>query len=193
MNGRRSIGNVPWLVVVLALAVVLGPGPLPAQAPAKKLEDAVKIKLAKREFTFTVAEAAKGIKIPYEIVVADDIPGVAPMPPGPSFNTPAGKSGLYPYIRITGNDQVYAPLDYGLGAPPEPQFQALKKGTYAASFDWDGRNWQGPSDTGQARGAAFPPGTYTITVTAVGRVKAGGVERQYTLTGMARLVLKKGE
>ena len=33
---------------------------------------------------------------------------------------------------------------------------------------WDGRNWYGPSDTGNREGAAFPPGTYTIALSATG-------------------------
>jgi len=40
----------------------------------------------------------------------------------------------------------------------------LRKGTYARTFTWDGVNWTGPSDTGNPKGAPFPPGDYTLTV-----------------------------
>jgi hypothetical protein len=34
---------------------------------------------------------------------------------------------------------------------------------------WDGVNWDGPSDTGNPKGAPFPEGSYTVTVRGTGQ------------------------
>ena len=47
----------------------------------------------------------------------------------------------------------------------------LAPGTYPATFTWQGNNWSGPSDTGNPMGPPFPPGTYTLTVTARGQLQ----------------------
>ena len=44
----------------------------------------------------------------------------------------------------------------------------LRAGRYEGSFEWTGRNWYGPSDTGNPMGAPFPPGTYTLEIRAEG-------------------------
>lgn len=31
-------------------------------------------------------------------------------------------------------------------------------------FEWDGRNWTGPSDFGNPKGKAFPAGEFTVLV-----------------------------
>ena len=68
----------------------------------------------------------------------------------------------------------------------------VKKGTYTHSFTWDGRNWNGPSDTGQPKGPAFPPGTYTLTVTVHGKVilDAAGQKAPYQIARTVKLILK---
>jgi hypothetical protein len=83
---------------------------------------------------------------------------VISLPNAPSYQEPAGPSGLHPRARISGQDQLYCLMDYGLGAPPEEVVKTLKKGTYVHSFEWDGRNWTGPSDFNNPKGKAFPAG-----------------------------------
>jgi hypothetical protein len=188
MKGIRILGMLSGLALV---AAVLSANAASARyhGVAKKFEDVVQIKLSK-ELVFATADAAKGVKIPFEIVVLEDWANVIPLPPGPSFNTPAGPSGLFPAIRIDGKDQLYSPLDYGLGAPPKEVSQTIKKGVYKGSFTWDGRNWTGPSDFGNPKGKPFPPGEYKITINSRGKVKADNAVRPYIIKGTAKLVLK---
>src|SRR5262245_56159583 len=58
-----------------------------------KLDDIVKIEFPKDGYTFTLAEAAKGIKIQYKIIVVKDYEGVIPLANPPSYHEPAGPSG----------------------------------------------------------------------------------------------------
>jgi hypothetical protein len=184
------------IACVMALLVAMTPAAWPAQSEddrhdrgGEKFEDVVQIKLPK-EYTFTTTEAAKGIKIPFEIVVLEDWNDVVPLPPGPSYNTPSGPSGLFPCLRIDGKNQLYAPLDFGLGAPPKEKATTIKKGIYKDTFAWDGRNWTGPSDFGNPKGKPFPPGEYKITISVAGKLKTKNATRPYTISGTARLVLK---
>jgi hypothetical protein len=54
-----------------------------------------------------------------------------------------------------------------LCAPPSTVTTTVV-GSHTRQIPWDGRNWNGPSDTGNGEGAAFPPGTYTIALSATG-------------------------
>ncbi len=44
----------------------------------------------------------------------------------------------------------------------------VSAGTYSLTFSWEGRNWNGPSDTMNPVGPPFPPGYYSFEVSAVG-------------------------
>jgi hypothetical protein len=157
---------------------------------AGPLDKVVKIEFPKDGYTYTLAEAAKGIKIPYTIRVAEDTPGVIAMPTGPSFQEPAGPSGLHPHESIKGQKQLYSLMDFGLAPPPEKVAKTLKKGTYRHEFDWDGRNWRGPSDTSNPKGKAFPAGVYEVEVVLQGEVKTEKGVVPYLIRGKTKLVLK---
>ncbi|HVU03845.1 MAG TPA: hypothetical protein VHE30_18930 [Polyangiaceae bacterium] len=129
-----------------------------------------------KKCVFSLAEARAGITIPYEVVIDEDVPGFAPLSPypyGPNV------SSLAVTEVLAGGSQSYCLCDQGLpwGACPEEDGgvshpgsgtvcapTTLKKGTYAREFAWDGVNWTGPSDTGNPKGAPFPPGDYTLSL-----------------------------
>lgn len=161
-----------------------------ARADAPKLGDVVKLEFPEGGYTFTLAEAAQGVKLAYKVVVSADQAGVTAFRTGPSFAEPPGPSGLYPHERITGGGQLYDLQDFGLAVPPKYEPKPLKKGTYAHSFAWDGRNWTGPSDFGNPKGKPFPAGTYEVTVTLVGEVVTEKGKTPYEIKGKAKLVLK---
>lgn len=174
-------------VALLALACGFA---VRADEPAKVFAKAVKIEFPKDGYTFTVAEAAKGVKFEYKIVVSEDRAGVVALPFGPSFNEPAGPSGLHPREAISGNNQRYCLEDYGLAFPPKGKAATLKKGEYKHAFEWDGLNWSGPSDFGAKKGKAFPAGTYDVTVTIHGELETAKGRVPYSLTEKTKLVLK---
>jgi hypothetical protein len=59
----------------------------------------------------------------------------------------------------------------------------LVAGVYEASFEWDGREWFGPSDTGNPKGDPFPPGTCQVRVSASGTYRdEGGAEVPWEAT-----------
>ncbi|NOZ00800.1 MAG: hypothetical protein GXP54_02795 [Deltaproteobacteria bacterium] len=128
----------------------------------------VSIRFAADRCSWTLAEAAAGIEIPYSVVVDDDFQDVFPMPQDAGQCGQPGTSGLILFEKLAGGDQSYCICDTGLCMGPDNKPVTLKKGEYAGVFQWDGVNWAGPSDTGNPKGQPFPPGTYTLTVSAVG-------------------------
>ncbi len=172
---------------VLALACGLSAR---ADESAKEFAKTVKIEFPKDGYTFTLADAAKGVKLEYKIVVTEERAGVVALPFGPSFTEPAGPSGLHPREAISGNNQRYCIEDSGRAFPPKGKAATLKKGEYKHAFEWDGRNWSGPSDTNNPKGKAFPAGTYDVTVMLHGELETAKGRVPYSLTEKTKLVLK---
>lgn len=187
-----------WVLLVAAAVFVLGVGRASpaegkgagARQAGPKFDAIVKIEFPKDGYTCTLAEAAKGIKLQYKIIVAQDYAGVIALPSEPSFQEPPGPSGLHPRERISGKGQLYCLLDFGRGAPPQEVAKTLKKGSYLHSFDWDGRNWNGPSDFNNPKGKPFPAGTYVVTVALHGKLVSGKDNTPYQITHTTKLVLK---
>jgi hypothetical protein len=181
-------------VAVLGFAWALGAPQLAlAQDPVPEFKKAVRIVFPEGGYAYTLAEAARGVKIEYTIVVEGDREGVSPRPFGPSFLEPPGPSGLRPRERLSGNGQNYCLEDFGLAAPPREEdhpFKTLKKGTYRHAFEWDGRNWSGPSDTQNPKGKPFPAGTYDVTVLLHGTLATDKGPVPYEITGKTKIVLK---
>lgn len=127
-----------------------------------------------QEDSFTLAEAAGGLLFNYVVVVTADVLGVTPesqvtcgMP---------GSSGLYVGERVEGDGQSYCVCDSGLCPAPNDPPIVLKAGEYPASLAWDGKNWNGPSDTNNPKGPPFPPGAYTVKLSAIGQHEGQGFE-----------------
>ncbi|MDP9003048.1 MAG: hypothetical protein M3O46_23400 [Myxococcota bacterium] len=125
--------------------------------------------------TFTVAEAARGIAFTYDVVVDSDVPNVTPDAQGTC--SPPDPSGLIVHEVISGNAQNYCVCDQGRCMQTQPE-GTVPAGTYQHSIVWDGKNWNGPSDTGNPKGPPFPAGNYTITLDARGTVRGQSFEVQ---------------
>lgn len=161
-----------------------------ARQTRRLFDEIVKIEFPKNGYRYTLAQAAKGIKIEYKIVVEQDLNDVIPLPQGPSFAEPPGPSGLHPRERVSGDGQVYCLMDFGLAPPPKECVKTLQKGTYSHSFEWDGRNWGGPSDTGNPKGKPFPAGTYDMIVILHGFLVTENGKVPYEITRKTKLELK---
>jgi hypothetical protein len=135
----------------------------------------VTIEFSTTQCEYTLAAAKGGIVFDYRLVVERDVPGFQP----PNFGYPYTENivaGLYFNEVIAGGAENYCLCDQGLpfSQCPEPDggtgghmicpLITIPKGTYTRSFTWDGVNWTGPSDTGNPKGKAFPPGDYTLTI-----------------------------
>ena len=152
------------------------PEPLNCQKAAGSFSGLPGVKI---EFTGTtcqwlVSEALAGIEIPYQVVVDADVTFVKPQPQDAGGCGQPGASGLIVFEQLKGGQEVYCICDTGLCQGPSDTPVTLKKGTYPGKFSWDGKNWQGPSDTGTAEGKAFPAGKYTLTVSAKAKAKLYG-------------------
>ena len=153
--------------------VVCEATPTTCEASAASTLPGVTIVLSSAACTFTLAEAAAGIAIPYSVVVTQPVAGVLPRPQDSGQCGQPGPSGLIVFERLTGGDEGYCICDTGLCMGPSDEPVDLDAGVYPGSFAWDGHNWAGPSDTGNPKGAPFPPGDYVLTVSAKGELAAG--------------------
>jgi hypothetical protein len=126
--------------------------------------------------SYTTAEVAAGIEIVYDEVITAAVAGLTPAAGDAGGCAQPDDAGLIVGYRISGAGQNYCLCDTGLCAP-RSTVTGTVVGSHTRQIPWDGRNWNGPSDTGNREGAAFPPGTYTITLTASGsRASDAGVD-----------------
>jgi hypothetical protein len=117
--------------------------------------------------SYTAAEVAAGIEVAYDEVITAVVGNLIPAPGDDGGCARPDDAGLIVGYRIAGAGQNYCLCDTGLCAP-QSLVTTPVVGTHARQIHWDGRNWNGSSDTGNREGVAFPPGTYTITLSAAG-------------------------
>lgn len=143
----------------------------------------VSVEFTTADCTYTLAEAAAGIEIGYRFVAAADVPNVFPVPQDAGGCGMPGPSGLIPFAKLDGNGQNYCICDEGLCPGPGGNPVTVPAGSYPGSFTWDGVNWTGPSDFGNPKGAPFPPGDYTLTVSAIGQRDNAGTKEDFSVSG----------
>lgn len=138
-------------------------GPSDCVAEISSTLDGVTIELPDQPCTFTLAEAAAGIDFLYDVVVDAEVANVSYergcFEPGPS--------GLVTSETISGGDQQYCVCDVGL-CMSTSEMRTLPAGSHRTTFHWEGRNWFGPSDTGNPMGPPFPAGDYVLEITSSG-------------------------
>jgi len=118
----------------------------------------------------SVEAAAAGIAIPYTVIVERPIDDVVPFPQDAGGCGRADETGLIVFERLQGGQQVYCRCDQGLCADFDRTPRTIPAAATSRDFEWTGRNWQGPSDTNNPLGEPFPPGLYTLTVSASGQI-----------------------
>jgi hypothetical protein len=143
----------------------------------------VSIDFTTTDCNYTLAEAAAGITIGYNIVVANDIQGVYPIPQDAGKCGTPDSSGLLPFAVLAGGSEQYCICDEGLCPGPSDTPITIVKGSYPGTFTWDGRNWTGPSDFNNPKGDPFPAGDYTLTVSAIGQYEDAGAKKDFNVTG----------
>ena len=127
----------------------------------------VQLTFSEQPCSYTAAEVAAGIQIVYQEVITAAVPGLSPAAGDAGGCAQPDDAGLIVSYRISGAGQNYCLCDTGLCAP-QSTVTTTVVGNHTRQIPWDGRNWYGPSDTGNREGAAFPPGTYTIALSASG-------------------------
>jgi hypothetical protein len=138
--------------------------------------------------TYTQAEVAAGIELHYQVVVAADVAGLHPVAGDAGYCAQPGDSGLIVQFVIAGNEQSYCLCDTGR-CFQQSFSTAPRAGTYPATISWDGRNWTGPSDFGNPEGAPFPPGTYTLTLSARGTRETSGGATDYLVSATRSITI----
>jgi hypothetical protein len=128
----------------------------------------VSLALTTTDCEYTLAEADAGITFAWEVITAAPVAEVASTPQDAGRCDQADASGLMVFPRVSGGAESWCICDSGLCEGPDGSTVTLPAGTVAGSFDWDGVNWIGPSDTGNPKGAKFPAGVYTVSLSAKG-------------------------
>lgn len=148
----------------------------------------VAIDLSGNECVYSLAEVAAGITFHYRILVEEELHDVASRPLDAGQCDEIGPSGLRTLEKIHGGSQTWCICDSGWCAAPQDGV-TLFPGEYADSFDWDGLNWNGPSDTGDPPGDPFPVGQYNLVVRAEG--KYGKLQSDFAVTATMQIHLTK--
>ena len=135
----------------------------------------VEIQFPEAACTYFTSQLSEGVTIPYQIVVTQSHL-VSPTSQQNGCDE-AGPSGLRAFERIygtdyLGNENQYCLCDVGL-CEDSPIESMVQPGTYQGSISWEGRNWNGPSDTGNPQGEPFVGGSYTVEVKAIGETDDG--------------------
>ncbi len=148
----------------------IGSGPCDVVS-ASDLEG-VEIAILGERCSWTKAELAAGVLIPYQVRV-DSALTVIPAAQDAGGCERPGPSGLTISFRIQNlQNEVYCLCDVGLCmASQDPS--VLVAGTYHQEIEWSGTTWNGPSDTGNPLGPAFSAGPATLTVSALGKKSDG--------------------
>jgi hypothetical protein len=175
-------------------AALIVPGMSARSQPADKkdqvdLGDLIAVKFDMEHHVLTRAEAAKGVKFHYRIIVKENLPGMIPI-----SQTSAGlpsPNNLMPLAKLHGDGQLYAILDVGLGPPVPRKPQTINKGVYKQTLEWDGKNWTGPSDFNNPKGKPFPPGKYTLTVSMIGEKQTPQGLKSYRIAENVTVILKE--
>jgi hypothetical protein len=160
----------------------------PTAAQTKTIQQIISIQFDQPSCTFTLAQAGAGVQVGYHIIISDNVDTI--------FATDLAtcgapdSTGLIPFEEIYGNNQKYCLCDKGLCFYVNGGYLSkLVKGTYSKVFQWQGRNWYGPSDTMNPQGAPFPAGSYTLKVSVAGRSKVNGVFEDFTVSDSISVML----
>jgi len=138
--------------------------------------------------SYTAAEVAAGIQIVYDEVITAALSGLSPAAGDAGGCGRADDAGLIVGYQISGAGQSYCLCDTGLCAP-QSAVTTTVVGNHTRQIPWDGRNWNGPSDTANREGAAFPPGTYTIALTASGSRQATDAGGTFSVTASRSITI----
>ena len=152
-------------------------------APARHTLPGVTLTFESQPCTYTLAQAKAGVIFAYQVNVTQATADVVPTPQDSGQCQTPGASGLTLLAKITEGSQVYCPdCDMGVCQGTPLPATTLTPGVYADnSLTWDGKTWNGPSDTSNPEGPAFTAGAAVVSVTAVGTVNGNAFSVSATL------------
>ena len=160
-----------------------GDSPLPVPEPKGTSSlPGVSFDLAGNPPVITLAQAARGVTFVYRTRIEEDLPAVTSRPLDAGGCDRPDASGLAVLEMLSGDRHAYCLCDTGRCGRGDTQTD-LVTGVYETRFEWDGRNWFGPSDFNNPKGEPFPPGTYTLRVTAEGTRDEAGSEVPWEVQG----------
>ncbi len=114
---------------------------------------------------FTLAEGAQGITFRFGVeVIARDLEYVESWSSKHQMCAkPLAGPNVFVMTRVLGGTHSYCFCDVGRCREAGLSSGATA-GRFEETFQWDGREWNGPSDHSQPKGPAFPPGEYAFVL-----------------------------
>lgn len=134
---------------------------------------------------FTAAELSAGVELTYAIEIKEELSGIETQSLVSYTQDPSSPQDLLPLASVVGGGQSYCPADFGRGMRKPPEARTVPTGRETYSLRWSGRNWGGPSCTGEEPKDPFPPGTYAFTVRL-----SGTLGEPYQVEASVPLVIK---
>lgn len=128
-----------------------------------------------------VFERGTGGTFTYEVTATADAPAITV----PDSGGGCGRCGAYTTDPLSftryaiggssagGTEQGYCLCDVGCCPPTQERTIQLDAITSTDAFQWSGRTWEGPSDTGNPMGDFFLPGRYEVRVGFSGFAQGG--------------------
>ncbi len=154
--------------------------------------------LSKTPCVFSISQNPSYFGLPFQVVVESS----EMLTPGHNVGQCAPPDywqygGVGTWLRIEGTaggtQQLWCLCDTGpcfLSGGSVEKWVATTPGVYESNFWWNGKNFQGLSDTQEKEGPAFPPGEYFFRVKADGkRKKADGTIETYAATASLKILL----
>ncbi|WP_437967239.1 hypothetical protein WMF04_48125 [Sorangium sp. So ce260] len=144
----------------------------------------VKLSIASSRCIYRVGEPAEFV---YEVTTDSSVPPIeiAASDGCGRCVKPSGDPLSFVRYRISGEStagdpQSYCLCDVGCCAPDEATTVQVDATTATQTIRWSGRQWSGPSDTGNPEDDFFAPGTYDVDVTFDGEAQ-GSVTAKLTI------------
>lgn len=161
-----------------------GSGPIKCVPTYEGTIPGAKLDLSATPCHFSLSKLAAGFALPYKVIVEKSVAlavnddNISQCPPPKMFG------GVNAFLRVEGVSddglpQNWCMCDIGLCTPKDPPFLPTTPGTYTDNFVWVGKNFEGPSDTGNQPGAAFPPGIYKFRVKSTGNFKQADLSEDF--------------
>jgi hypothetical protein len=148
----------------------------------------VSISFPKSLYTFTLAQVADTIAVPYQIQISNALSSIYAVAQATCVEPDS--TGLIFLEELYGNGQTYCKCDNGFCFYAQYGYlRNLSPRNHQRRFVWQGRNWYGFSDTGNPLGAPFPAGVYTLRVSANGHHKVDNADVNFRIADSVQIVL----
>jgi hypothetical protein len=165
------VSHLRWLITASLLCACSHqePGQVCISSSTTSL-DGVDFVFPHQPCELTLAEAQSGFDVHFVVHVEQPLDAVQVEPLDAGNCEEPGSSGLIVHAELGDETHLSCECDVGLCPAVTRPAIRLAPGDYPATVHLIAKDWQGPSDTSNTPGAAFPAGPYDVVLRARGMV-----------------------